>query len=94
MQGVLGALRRLLPGGAIGDVLRPEGPRPALHRPHGIYRTALVLEEDARITRLERAKTRLSQDGTEKFLFRLEDGHFIESVLIPGKSTRARSVSH
>lgn len=27
----------------------------------------------------------VSQDGTKKFLFRLKDGHFIESVLIPEK---------
>ena len=31
-------------------------------------------------------KVQTSQDGTKKVLFRLEDGCFIESVLIPGKN--------
>lgn len=31
-------------------------------------------------------KIQISQDGTKKILFRLEDGLFIESVLIPGKN--------
>ncbi len=33
--------------------------------------------------RLQRLETRVSRDGTEKTLFRLYDGHSIESVLIP-----------
>ncbi len=33
--------------------------------------------------RLERCETRVSEDGTEKVLFRLTEGHSIESVLIP-----------
>jgi 23S rRNA (adenine2503-C2)-methyltransferase len=37
----------------------------------------------ATVDRLEREKTLTSRDGTEKTLFRLRDGHCIESVLIP-----------
>lgn len=40
----------------------------------------------ARIYRPEIVKIQKSQDGTQKALLRLEDGLFIESVLIPGKS--------
>jgi 23S rRNA (adenine2503-C2)-methyltransferase len=40
----------------------------------------------ARIHRPEIVKIQKSQDGTQKVLLRLEDGLFIESVLIPGKS--------
>ena len=41
------------------------------------------LEEKARITHLVQEKTQVSKDRTTKFLFKLEDGHFIETVLIP-----------
>jgi 23S rRNA (adenine2503-C2)-methyltransferase len=41
------------------------------------------LEEKARITHLVQAETQVSKDRTTKFLFRLEDGPFIETVLIP-----------
>jgi len=41
------------------------------------------LEEKARITHLVQERTQVSKDGTTKFLFKLEDGHFIETVLIP-----------
>jgi len=40
----------------------------------------------ARIQRPEIVKIQKSQDDTQKALLRLEDGLFIESVLIPGKS--------
>ncbi|PKN87060.1 MAG: 23S rRNA (adenine(2503)-C(2))-methyltransferase RlmN [Deltaproteobacteria bacterium HGW-Deltaproteobacteria-1] len=40
----------------------------------------------ARICRPEIVKIQKSQDGTQKALLQLEDGLFIESVLIPGKS--------
>jgi 23S rRNA (adenine2503-C2)-methyltransferase len=40
----------------------------------------------ARIYRPEIVKIQKSQDGTQKALLKLEDGLFIESVLIPGKS--------
>ncbi len=42
-----------------------------------------LLEKNAPISHLQRIKTQVSSDGTEKHLFKLEDGHFIESVLIP-----------
>jgi 23S rRNA (adenine2503-C2)-methyltransferase len=41
------------------------------------------LEEKARINHLVQEKTQVSKDRTTKFLFKLEDGHFIETVLIP-----------
>jgi 23S rRNA (adenine2503-C2)-methyltransferase len=41
------------------------------------------LEENARISHLVREETQVSKDRTTKFLFKLEDGHFIETVLIP-----------
>ena len=34
----------------------------------------------------EQVKTKTSDDGTRKVLFRIDDGLFIESVLIPGKN--------
>ncbi len=44
------------------------------------------LSEIARIQRPQIVKIQKSKDGTKKALLRLEDGLFIESVLIPGKS--------
>jgi len=44
------------------------------------------LSELARISRPQIIKMLTSTDGTKKALLRLEDGLFIESVLIPGKS--------
>ncbi len=44
------------------------------------------LAQRAGITQPEIVKTQVSTDGTKKFLFRLEDGLLIESVLIPGKN--------
>src|SRR5208283_5597136 len=41
------------------------------------------LAENAYISNLELLDRRISGDGTEKFLFGLEDGENIESVLIP-----------
>ncbi len=41
------------------------------------------LEEKACISHLEKIKTQESRDGTKKYLFKLKDGHCIESVLIP-----------
>jgi 23S rRNA (adenine2503-C2)-methyltransferase len=40
----------------------------------------------AKIVLPEIIKTQVSKDGTKKILFGLEDGLFIESVLIPGKN--------
>ncbi len=43
------------------------------------------LSEQAYISNLDLLKRQTSEDGTEKFLFGLEDGETIESVLIPDK---------
>src|SRR5712672_3169939 len=45
-----------------------------------------LLEEHFTIPRLTLATRQASSDGTEKFLFRLEDGEFIETVAIPESS--------
>ena len=42
-----------------------------------------LLSEKASISPLEKVKTLVSEDGTQKHLFKLSDGHLIESVLIP-----------
>ena len=44
-----------------------------------------TIKEKARINHLERVKTQVSKDGTEKYLFKLADGLHIESVLIPAR---------
>jgi 23S rRNA (adenine2503-C2)-methyltransferase len=44
------------------------------------------LDSYATISKLEIVRTEVSRDGTKKFLFQLEDGHSIESVLIPERS--------
>jgi 23S rRNA (adenine2503-C2)-methyltransferase len=44
------------------------------------------LAEISRISRPEIVKTQISKDGTKKALLKLEDGLYIESVLIHGKS--------
>ncbi len=44
-----------------------------------------LLKEKAFIRSIEKVKTLVSGDTTEKYLFKLHDGHFIESVLIPEK---------
>ena len=44
-----------------------------------------LLKEKANISHLETVKTQVSEDTTEKFLFKLKDGELIESVLIPEK---------
>ncbi|MDP2268527.1 MAG: 23S rRNA (adenine(2503)-C(2))-methyltransferase RlmN, partial [Deltaproteobacteria bacterium] len=43
------------------------------------------LAEIANIDQPELVKVQTSRDGTQKILFRLADGCFLESVLIPGK---------
>ena len=45
-----------------------------------------VLEQSARISRPRVLDTRVSEDGTVKFLLELEDGHSVETVLIPSTS--------
>ncbi|HEJ83736.1 MAG TPA: radical SAM protein, partial [Desulfobacteraceae bacterium] len=42
-----------------------------------------LVRESALIAPLEEITTLTSEDGTRKYLFRLQDGHLIESVLIP-----------
>jgi len=42
-----------------------------------------TLKEKANIKNLEKVRTQVSEDKTEKYLFRLFDGAHIESVLIP-----------
>ena len=42
-----------------------------------------TLKEKANILHLEKVRTQVSEDTTEKYLFRLSDGGYIESVLIP-----------
>lgn len=44
-----------------------------------------LLKEKAFISSIEKVKILVSEDNTEKYLFKLHDGHFIESVLIPEK---------
>jgi 23S rRNA (adenine2503-C2)-methyltransferase len=41
------------------------------------------LEKKACISHVERVETQQSRDGTKKYLFKLEDDHLIESILIP-----------
>jgi 23S rRNA (adenine2503-C2)-methyltransferase len=45
------------------------------------------------IPSLQRVKTEASKDGTRKFLFELEDGHTIESVLIPDEDRQTLCIS-
>ncbi|MDQ3675043.1 MAG: 23S rRNA (adenine(2503)-C(2))-methyltransferase RlmN, partial [Gemmatimonadota bacterium] len=42
-----------------------------------------LLDEHFQLPRLQLATRQTSSDGTEKFLFRLDDGEFIETVAIP-----------
>jgi 23S rRNA (adenine2503-C2)-methyltransferase len=52
-----------------------------------------LLDEHFTMPRLELAMRQTSSDGTEKFLFRLEDGEFIETVAIPEGSRLTLCVS-
>ncbi len=45
------------------------------------------------INRLERVRLEHSEDGTRKYLFRLHDGKYIESVLIPEKKRLTLCIS-
>lgn len=42
-----------------------------------------LLKKEAHIDHLEKVRTQVSGDATEKYLFRLRDGEHIETVLIP-----------
>src|SRR5512144_181752 len=52
-----------------------------------------TLSEAFIIPRPVMAKTEVSADGTRKFLFELEDGHTIESVLIPDEDRQTLCIS-
>ena len=52
-----------------------------------------LLTENFGIHRLEVAQVQTSTDGTRKFLFKLADGHHIESVLIPSEDRRTLCIS-
>src|SRR5258705_3595699 len=52
-----------------------------------------LLEEHFTIPRLGLATRQTSNDGTEKFLFRLDDGEFIETVAIPDGSRLTLCIS-
>ncbi len=52
-----------------------------------------VLEHAARMSRFDQAVIEISRDGSVKFGFRLEDGHVIESVLIPEEDRNTLCVS-
>ncbi len=52
-----------------------------------------LLEQHFTIPRLTLATRQTSSDGTEKFLFRLEDGEFIETVAIPEGSRLTLCIS-
>jgi 23S rRNA (adenine2503-C2)-methyltransferase len=52
-----------------------------------------LLEEHFTIPRLTVATRQTSSDGTEKFLFRLDDGEFIETVAIPEGSRLTLCIS-
>lgn len=51
------------------------------------------LSRDYRISGLKVEKKTLSRDGVIKFLFKLEDGDLIESVLIPDRNTTTACIS-
>lgn len=52
-----------------------------------------LLKERASMGPIEKIKHQVSEDGTEKYLFRLSDGVSIESVLIPEKDHYTLCVS-
>ena len=52
-----------------------------------------LLDEHFSMPRLTLAMRQTSSDGTEKFLFRLEDGEFIETVAIPEGSRMTLCIS-
>lgn len=52
-----------------------------------------ALKENLYFTKLVAEEIKKSQDGTEKFLFKLEDGSLIESALIPAKNRSTICIS-
>ena len=53
----------------------------------------LLLVHDFTINRLEKVSVKQSIDGTKKYLFRLTNGEFIETVLIPEKGYSTLCIS-
>jgi len=51
------------------------------------------LDETFPLRRLTEERSELSQDGTRKFLWRLDDGEAVESVLIPSGTRRTLCIS-
>ncbi len=51
------------------------------------------LAEQFTISRLDKVRVEQAADGTRKYLFKLQDGNFIESVLIPEKNRTTLCVS-
>ncbi|MBW1616570.1 MAG: 23S rRNA (adenine(2503)-C(2))-methyltransferase RlmN [Deltaproteobacteria bacterium] len=49
-------------------------------------KTREILEKNFCIGSLEKSKVRKSKDGSKKYLFKLKDNNYIESVLIPEKN--------
>ena len=52
-----------------------------------------ILQEKASLNHLTFIEKQTSEDGTEKFLFVLDDGNYIESVLIPEKDHATLCIS-
>lgn len=52
-----------------------------------------ALQQEFYIGSLESVETAESSDGTKKYLFRLDDGNFVESVLIPEKDRSTLCIS-
>jgi len=52
-----------------------------------------ILSESCRISGFPAERVETSSDGTEKYLFRLEDGEAVESVLIPDEGRRTLCIS-
>lgn len=52
-----------------------------------------LLSRHFTIDRLEKARVEKSQDGSRKYLFKLKDGKYVESVLIPEKDHHTLCIS-
>src|SRR5215210_3832951 len=87
---------RGLPGYRVGQITRRLWPAPvaqwaeATELPGGLRQE---LARDFPLPRLAAEVVQQSADGTRKFLWRLEDGEAIESVLIPTGSRRTLCIS-
>jgi 23S rRNA (adenine2503-C2)-methyltransferase len=52
-----------------------------------------ILASSCRVSGFPAERVEISSDGTEKYLFRLEDGEAVESVLIPDEGRRTLCIS-